>query len=251
MEKASLIVSLHDVAPEKFEQIRRQWTELTELGLSKSSLLVVPFYHGRKTISEDLALTKWLGDIQSKGHEIVLHGWLHKISDDKNPNSNFRNWFFDNLYTSGESEFLNLNYQEAHKRMGDGLQKFQELGLKSSGFIAPAWLMNSEVERAARDHQLLYTNTVSELVHLPTQRRIPTRSCVWSTRAGWRRGCSLAWNSLLFNRLKNIDPLRISLHPCDLEYPAIWRQIKGFITQALENRKASTYGEWMGKFSKN
>jgi len=140
---------------------------------------------------------------------------------------------------------LTLDYNEAHLRIGKGLAAFRQLGLDASGFIAPAWLLNPDVERAARNHGLLYTNTISELTHLPSGRRHPARSCVWSTRAAWRRASSLAWNALLFQRVKSADPLRISLHPQDLEYPAIWRQITRLIQTACKKRSPTTYANWI------
>jgi predicted deacetylase len=252
MEKGSMIVSLHDVCPSSFLRIQKQWDELRELGLSKMSLLLVPFFHSEKFYHEDKSLCEWLECAQSLGHEIVLHGWFHQnavLQEKKAPG--FKTWFFENLYTSGEAEFLNLNYQEAHRKISEGLKLFRETNFKVQGFIAPAWLMNSQVERAAKDHGLNYTNTVAEIVHLPSNKRFPSRSCVWSTRSQWRRVCSLGWNAFLFKSLNGVEPLRISLHPCDLEYSAVWLQIKRFIKQALINREAMTYGEWMAKFANN
>ncbi len=256
MPQPSLIVSLHDVTPSTFDRVRRQVDELASFGVTRTSLLAVPCYHGNEKLGDDPALVKWLCARQSEGHEVVLHGWLHQISNLKslsrrggdqisNPSPSPLSWFYRNLYTAGEAEFLTLNHGEARALIGHGLAMFNELGLRARGFIAPAWLMNPEVERAAADQGLAYTNTISELVRLPGGKRHATRSCVWSTRAAWRRECSLAWNALLFRRLHDVEPLRISLHPSDLEYPAVWRQIKGLIQSACRLRKPVTYADWI------
>ena len=248
MSGPSLIVSLHDVAPHSFQRVRRQVEALAEWGITRTSLLVVPHFHGEKRLDEDPALCQWLLECQNKGHEVVLHGWAHEGSKFKVQSSKFNpwtKWFFENLYTSGEAEFLTLSYEAASEHMVSGLEMLRKLGFKITGFIPPAWLMNPDVERAGRDLGLSYTNTISHLIHLPSGKHYPTRSCVWSTRAAWRRACSKTWNASLFRRLGPVDPLRISLHPSDLEYPAIWGQIKQLVGRALVTRRATTYAEWM------
>ena len=254
MNEPSLIVSLHDVAPRNFQRVRQQLEELAGWGVTRVSLLAVPHFHGEKRLDEDPALCQWLLDCQSKGHEIVLHGWKHESSRFEVRGSRFNpweNWFFENLYTTGEAEFLNLDFTEARNRIQSGLEMLRKLRFRITGFISPAWLMNTDVERASRDLGLDYTNTLSHLIHLPSGKRLAARSCVWSTRAEWRRACSLAWNAFLFRRLGKVDPLRISLHPADLEYPAIWRQIKGLIGGALQTRRPTTYAEWIKNHAKN
>lgn len=247
MASSSLIVSLHDVTPSTFARVRRQVESLSGLGVTRTSLLAIPHYHAKEKLRDDPSLVSWLKTRQEEGHEVVLHGWLHQISDLKSQISNSRpgRWFYENLYTAGEAEFLHLGYDEAHARMAQGLDMFRDLGLKARGFIAPAWLMNPEVELAAKAHGFAYTNTISEIVALSNGRRLPSRSCVWSTRAAWRRICSLGWNRLLFARLRDAEPLRISLHPSDLEYPAIWRQISHLIRSAIETRQPVTYAGWI------
>lgn len=126
-----------------------------------------------------------------------------------------------------------------------GLNMFHRLGWDPVGFIPPAWLMNPQVERAARALELRYTNTISELVDLKKCERHATRSCVWSTRAGWRRTASLVWNDLLFAIRNFTDPLRISLHPCDIDHPKIWEQIQTMIQISLKERTATTYQDWL------
>ncbi len=261
MNQPTFIVSLHDVTESTFDLARRQMDELTSWGVRQMSLLVVPCFHGQERLDECPPLCEWLRKCQSERHEIVLHGWRHlntKLKSKniqleiRNPKSEILStWFYENFYTSGESEFLNLDYKEAFSRIEKGLTLFRDIGLKSQGFIAPAWLMNSEVEKAARDLGLVYTNTISELIHLPTGQRDPTRSCVWSTRTRWRRLLSLAWNHFLFKRLQSVNPLRISLHPHDLKYPSIWKQIKIFIQRAHEKRRVTTYSDWIQSVSKS
>jgi predicted deacetylase len=237
----ALIVSIHDITTSTLDLVRRQVKELSGLGVARASLLAVPHYHGEERLDQDAILCDWLRKCQADGHEIVLHGWTHQGSRPGKSGA----WFYERLYTAGEAEFLTLDGAEARERIEKGRTMLRALGFQVSGFIAPAWLMNSEVERAARDAGFLYTNTISEMVHLPNGRRFPARSCVWSVRARWRRACSLAWNDWLFRRLQGADLLRISLHPRDLDYPGVWAQIRRTIRLARQQRACATYSEWI------
>ncbi len=248
MNPKSLIISLHDVTTSNYAKVHRQIEALAALDIHQTSLLVVPHFHGQEKLQEDKILCKWLLELQGEGHEIVLHGWEHRVANRKSQIVNRKSpftWFYENLYTSREAEFLNLDYQEARTRIGKGLAMFRDLGLNARGFIAPAWLMNPNVERAAKDHGLIYTNTISKLIHLPSGQNYPTRSCVWSTRALWRRALSQSWNAILFQRLASVDPLRISLHPNDLDYPEVWEQIRALIRLARHERMPTTYADWI------
>jgi uncharacterized protein len=243
--KKHLIVSLHDVTSSTFPQIERQLSDLSQLGVTRTSLLVIPHYHGREEMDKDARLCDELRKYQAQGHEIVLHGWKHLSKDLNRQRNNFTQWFYRNLYTANEAEFLSLDYESASSLIQRGKEMFANKKLNPTGFIAPAWLMNADVERALKDLGFQYTNNVSELVDFTKERRIPTRSCVWSTRAAWRTYTSLAWNALLFNRLQDIEPLRISLHPGDLAQPRVWRQVKHLIQVATQNRLVTTYGSWI------
>ena len=61
-----------------------------------------------------------------------------------------------------------------------------------------------------------------------------SQSLCWSTRSGWRRAVSLAWNRGLFRRLLGNGLLRVSLHPDDLAYVAIRKQIERIVKTALD-----------------
>ncbi len=249
MARASLIVSLHDISPQTFGAARRQVEELCNLGVGRTTLLAIPFHHGRKRLDADPALCAWLRALQTMGHEVALHGWRHDlvgINPVRDMDPVRGRWFWENIYTNREAEFLALGREAARERITRGLTMFRDLGLLARGFIAPAWLMSRATGEAARDLGLPYTNTISEIIQLPTGRRHPARSCVWSVRAHWRRLASQAWNRLLFQRLTAAEPLRISLHPCDTEHPAIWRQIRHMIRRALEDGRTPTpYAEWL------
>lgn len=248
MPGASLIVSIHDVSPFTLHPVQRQVNEMVRLGVKRLSLLVIPRHRETGRLDQHPSFVGWLRRWQEEGHEIVLHGLTHQLppeTERRVPPGRVRSWFFQEIYTAGEAEFLALDHETAFHRIQDGISSLGIHGLTARGFVAPAWLLNPQVQEAARGAGLLYTTTLTQIVHLPSGTRVPSASCVWSTRTMWRRGASLVWNAWLARRLRGRDPMRIGIHPTDLDSPATWRQVTRLVAAALKTRQPVTYGEWV------
>ncbi|MDE1171413.1 MAG: polysaccharide deacetylase family protein [Verrucomicrobium sp.] len=227
----SLVVSLHDVHPESLPLIEEQRQALASWGVARRSLLVVPqFHHGRR--ADEPAFRAAIDAAQGEGDEVVLHGFYH---DRQGCLEDLGTLFWSRFYTNQEAEFLNLEEREARRRLELGLKLFADAGWKPSGFIAPAWLMPPELYALLASLGFSYTNTVRRFVHLPDGRQEASQSLCWSTRAGWRRDCSLIWNELLYPRARRNSLLRISLHPQDLTFPALRAQIERLVKRALDD----------------
>ena len=158
-----------------------------------------------------------------------------------------RDKFFTRFYTSDEGEFYDLDYAEAFRRITMARDEFRAHGLKPRGFIAPAWLLSAEAERAARDAELDYTTRLRTVRDLRSGQDFPARSIVYSVQSAWRRAVSLGWNATLFRILKSNPLLRISIHPPDYSHPEIWRQILDLIEATSERRAATTYQDWVAE----
>ena len=106
-------------------------------------------------------------------------------------------------------------------------------------------MLGSEAERAVIDAGLTYTTTLRRVKDFVARHEIASQSLVYSVRSSWRRGVSLGWNRWLFSRLTSNALLRLSLHPPDLGYPEIWRQLREIVAAALRDRVATTYQAWL------
>ena len=73
----------------------------------------------------------------------------------------------------------------------------------------------------------------------------PSQSLVWSVRSAWRRMMSIAWNAVLYRTLASNPLMRISIHPVDLQYTPIWRQIRHLVGLAMKDRATFTYERWV------
>jgi hypothetical protein len=80
---------------------------------------------------------------------------------------------------------------------------------------------------------------------LRNDKSYPSQSLVWSVRSGWRRLMSIAWNAVLFRTLASNPLMRISIHPVDLQYTPVWRQIRHLVALAMKDRATFTYERWI------
>ncbi len=243
VERAALVVSVHDVAPATQSASEKIIAAMARNGARFCSLLVVPDYHHRGRSMDDRAFVQWLRDLEEAGHEIVLHGYFHQRP--RQPNETLRAKMITRSYTSDEGEFYDLGYAEAFARISRARDEFLGAGLKPRGFIAPAWLLSAAGERAALDAEMEYTTRLTTVRDLRTSQTTASRSLVYSVRNSWRRAASLAWNGALARGLTQTPLLRLGLHPPDLEHAAVWRQITRSVAQFSERRTPTTYRDWI------
>jgi uncharacterized protein len=243
--KDFMVVSLHDVAPSNQQVASKIISELAHRAVRTCSLLVVPDYHRQGLFTKDRQFLSWLRDLESNGYEIVIHGYCHQRP--RRANETMRDRFFTRFYTNDEGEFYDLDYAESFRRITTARDEFRAHGLKPRGFVAPAWLLSAEAERAARDAELEYITRLRTVRDLRSGEDFPARSIVYSVRSAWRRAASRAWNAALFRLLKSRPLLRISIHPPDYSHPEIWQQIADHIDATSELRTATTYQDWVAE----
>lgn len=239
MAHKTLVVSIHDVAPRTVSVVDQMLDRLAAMGISKCSLLVIPDYHYEGRFDKDAAFCDWLRRRVDQGHEAVLHGYYHLRKSA--PQEDMMKRFWTKYYTAGEGEFFDLPYIQAEKRLQEGRQIFQNIGLSAQGFIAPAWLLGAEAQKAVKDRGFSYTVRVDGILDLKQNVRHVSRSLVYSVRARWRRMVSLGWNSLLEKLLRNRAVLRMSLHPPDFTFPRIWNHAEACLNRSKTTRQVMTY----------
>lgn len=242
-EKKPAVVSVHDVAPATQVASKKIVDELRALGVAVTSLLVVPNYHHRGQSMADREFVQWLRDVEAEGHEIVIHGYFHErprvAAETVTAKMTTR------FYTQDEGEFYDLEYAEALRRINLAREEFATARLKPRGFIAPAWLLGADAERAAADAEFEYTTRLRTVLDLLTNEIFPACSLVYSVRSGWRRAVSCAVNALLAPKAFADPLMRLSVHPADCEHPQVWRQITRIAARIAETRTPTTYRDWI------
>jgi predicted deacetylase len=243
----SLVVSLHDVSP--LTQIRCEeiLAQLMQLGIGKTSLLIIPNHHQRAPIAENAGFQNWLTRMIERGHEPVLHGYFHQRQ--KQTADSLRAKWTTEIYTAGEGEFFDLSTVEASNRAQRGLEDLAFLSRKVIGFIAPAWLLGANAELAIRKLGFLYTTRLGKVQIFGRSADIRSQSLVWSTRAPWRAMTSLLWNRCLAFGLARSPLIRIGIHPSDLQNTAVWEQVRRLAAATRRARDCLTYAEFVESLS--
>jgi uncharacterized protein len=235
----SLVVSLHDVSPLTQPLCEKIVSDLDELGIRQTSLLIIPNHHGRAPITENSSFQRWLTRKVGAGNEPVLHGYFHRRQE-----NNADPWFSrltTEIYTAGEGEFFDLSFDRATKALSDGLADLAFLPRKVVGFVAPAWLLSEAGERAVGSLGFVYTTRIGSIRIFKPSQEIRSRSLVWSTRASWRVAASLCWNAALAIANGSGPVLRVSIHPADIQHKPVWEQIRRIIASALRQRECIPY----------
>ena len=239
----AVVVSIHDVSPRTRPACERILAEIATLGIGVTSLLVIPDHHHRGHFLEDPAFCKWLDELKRGGHEMVMHGYFHQRA--RREGETLVAKMTTRFYTADEGEFYNIDRETAHSLVSRAREEFRGIGLDPRGFIAPAWLLGAEAEAALRDLDIEYTTRLGSVLNLRNGTTHRSQSLVWSVRSGWRRAMSRVWSAFLCKRLAANPLMRVSIHPVDIEHPALWRQIRALIVRALADREALTYHAWL------
>lgn len=242
--RRALAVSVHDVSPLTRQATDRMLSDLAGAGVGVTSLLVVPDHHHKADIDKDPGFLAWLREKEAAGHEIVLHGFYHRRAPRAGDSAGRR--LVTEHYTAGEGEFYDLGYEEARERMEAGREMLTGAGLEVVGFIAPAWLLGEEGEKAARNLGFAYTTRLGGVLDLRSGAWTRSQSLVYSPRSGWRRNVSLLWNAFLAKRLRKNPLARLGLHPPDWSHEAIKSQALRLARELARDRQVIRYRDWVG-----
>ena len=244
----SLVISIHDVSPITWETTIALLDDLRPLGVTKFSLLIIPDHHHQGHFLENLEFCNWLKERAARGDEIIIHGTYHQR--ERKLGETVIQKLITRFYTQNEGEYYDLNEESAFNAIIKSQADFNQIGLKPSGFIAPAWLLSQPAEQALCRANCAYTTRIGYVLNLKSGTRYFSQSMVYSVRNAWRRRVSLVWNAFLLRRLQENPLLRIGIHPPDFAHPAIWHQIRESIMRGLMDRRSMTYEEWIQTYGR-
>jgi predicted deacetylase len=243
MNKPSLLLVLHDVAPQTWADYQPFVEAVDALGTVPMTWLVVPDFHKHNDLEAHPEFRRVLDERLAQGDELALHGYFH--CDDGPMASNPRDWFMRRIYTH-EGEFYSLSREEALARLHAGIDVFHRYNWPLHGFVAPAWLMSEGTRQALRQLPLGYTSDAQHLYRLPDFSAIDAPGLVWSARSAWRRGLSKLVSDQREHQWRQAPVIRLGLHPVDMRHEFS----RGYWLQTLkrllaEGRVPMTKANWM------
>lgn len=212
----SVLLVLHDVAPETWPDYEPFVRAVDALGRVPMTWLVVPDFHKRNDLSRDPGFRALLERRLVRGDELALHGYYH--ADDGPAPRTPRDWFMRRVYT-WEGEFYGLRQEQALQRLQAGIALFQRYDWPLSGFVAPAWLMSAGTRQALSKLPLRYTSDPQHLYRLPDFSQVSAPGLVWSARSAWRRRLSRGLSEWREAHWREASTIRLGLHPVDMRHP--------------------------------
>lgn len=245
MADRSLMLVLHDVAPETWPDYRRFVEAVDALGHIAISWLVVPDFHRRNRLQSHPDFCRMLDGRLTRGDELILHGCYHA---DEAPAPRFpQDWLMRRVFTR-EGEFYPLDYAEASRRLQYGIDLFARQQWPLHGFVAPAWLLGPQARRALAASGLIYTSDPGHLFLLPDYIPIDAPGLVWSARSAWRRGLSRLVSEHILARHRQAPVLRLGLHPVDMRHEFSRRYWLDLLARLLDSgRKPMTKIDWLNR----
>lgn len=245
MAERSLILVLHDVAPETWPDYKPFVEAVDALGEIPICWLVVPDFHHRSRLEDHHQFRQMLDGRLARGDELILHGFYH--ADDAPAPRTPRDWFMRRVFTH-EGEFYSLGQHEAAKRLLRGIELFERNQWPLHGFVAPAWLLGSGARRALAATGLSYTSDPGHFYLLPDYTPINAPGLVWSARSAWRRGMSRLVSEKMLIRHRHAAVLRLGLHPVDMRHDFSRRYWLDLLIRLLEEgREPVTKIDWLNE----
>jgi len=243
MAERSLILVLHDVAPETWPDYKPFVEAVDALGRIPISWLVVPDFHHRNRLEDHRQFRHILDGRLARGDELILHGCYH--ADDAPAPRTPRDWFMRRVFTH-EGEFYALDRHEAARRLQRGIELFERNQWPLHGFVAPAWLLGAGARQALAATGLSYTSDPGHFFLLPDYTAIDAPGLVWSARSAWRRGISRLVSEKMLSRHRQAAVLRLGLHPVDMRHDFSRRYWLALLTRLLEEgREPVTKIDWL------
>lgn len=212
-------VSIHDVMPHTLKGVHDLAALIPELQKPKVLLLVVPGLEWPAKEFDELR------QLCGSGFSLAGHGWQHRTPYIRGPYHRLHSL----LVSRNVAEHLSYSRDELNDLLRQNYEWFAQNSLPApKTYVPPAWAMGKLTREDLKALPFHYYEDTQGLYDSLTDdyRRLPLSGFEADTRL---RECFLRpWNA--FNRwlASPSKPLRISLHPYDLEY-RVEKQLRKFI----------------------
>lgn len=230
-------VSIHDVSPAWTDEVESAIALCASAGI-RPALLVVPNFHGRAPLLDDAPFCARLRELQAAGHEIYLHGFFHQSGSayDAAVGAGSRlAWLFaQRVASGGEAEMSDVSAIEGRRRIEEGERVLRDAGLRIDGFVAPAWSMPPWLLPLLGDRGFRFTEDHLRVYDPAAGRTRPSVVLNWATRSPGRLLSTVGWCRLA-RPARAFVPARIAIHPGDMGYLLVRREIERMLAWARED----------------
>ena len=206
------ITSIHDVMPQTLANVERIFNICQDSGVSNITLLVVP------GVAWDANALGALRELIAQGGIVAGHGWIHHVDvrQLKTPSGRLH----AALISRNVAEHLALDENAIHDLISRCHGWFSQQALPAPElYVPPAWAMGAVSKPALRTLPFRYFEYFSGIydTHSDTFSYAPLTG--YEADTAFRSVVLKGWNQInLLAATKCNKPLRISIHPYDLDY---------------------------------
>ena len=235
LDEKLAIVTIHDACPTFSTKIFKTGDELEQLGI-KFNIALIPFFKEKEDLT---SYPEFVEKIKSYERcDIALHGLYHERTNGK----------FDDFHT--------VTKAVAEEEIRAGLEIFQEVKIKSSIFIPPAWKLNEASIEILEKLGFVFSEMQERLVLLSTEsyEKIKVAKVFnWdSTGYPEKNTVNVRIDETRFQDIINQEPpiIRIALHPRDPRQA--FNEQKDMIIRLMDKKYTiSLYSEIIPKLKKS
>ena len=230
-----LAVAVHDVEPRSFARIREIRAWLTDHGIERVTLLVIPASELHPIGPRAPALVDWLHRRTVYGDAIAQHGLLHRAT--------FRApWPRSMLvgFQGGRAaEFPGLDPEATRHRVEMGLRLLRDAELQPAGFVAPGYAYTRALREVLSGPSYAWFADLGG-VDTRCRGRIRARALCLGNSTPVKRAVSPA--VIRAGARSRGELMRLDVHPADFDLPRHVAAIERVLERA-EGRRAITYDE--------
>lgn len=241
-DRATVVVSVHDVAPATWDESRDLVARLERHGM-RGSLLLVPGPWRGGSMEDTPEFGRWVLDAVDRGHEPVLHGWSHAFVADPAAQTPRSHRMAARLVTRGCAEFADLGEDAAAERVVAGLRVLDALGLEVIGFTPPGWWASIGTRRALPDLGLRYTTTRRHVIDLRSGYRLGVPAYCQRPHSRLAPIGRRVVERAIGSALRDGRTVRLALHPDDLHDGRIERSTDHLLQRCSHEARTLTYAQ--------
>jgi len=205
-----VVFSVHDVMPDTLAHIQEILSHSQNIAPEKTYLLVVP---GLDWSTEQLAS---LRKLEEQGYQLCGHGWVHKASQITTAYHKLHSTFV----SRDVAEHLSLPKDELMALIRRNYHWFEQQGFKAPDlYVPPAWALGRLNHQDLCDLPFKYYESSAGIYSVEHDKFIAMPLVGYEADRNWRVPILRLWNTFNTQWVSAKRPLRISIHPYDLQYP--------------------------------
>jgi predicted deacetylase len=224
------------VEPATFERCARIRDWLTDLGVDRVTLLVIPARDLHPLADRSPAIAAWLIERQAAGDAVAQHGFEHPVRWSRRLRPRLH---------SEPAEFVGLDARETARAVDAGRRVLKLAGIEPRGFVAPAYSYTPALRELVASRFRWWAGPWGVHASGATLGQATVNLSAPAIGLGSTSVARRAVSPSLLRAATLLagDVLRLDLHPEDLERPSHMLTLEWALRRSLPRRRPVTYDE--------